>query len=59
MLVGHLLCGLVVGWLAALVSFLSDYSFGGMLMIYVLGATLGVALSVLWMRGPQAELDRT
>ncbi len=48
MLVRHLLCGLVVGWLAALVSFLTGDSLKSMLGVYVSGASLGVGLSVLW-----------
>jgi hypothetical protein len=47
MLLGHLLCGLVVGWLAALASFLMELPLATMLGVYVLGANGGVLLSVL------------
>lgn len=47
MLLGHLLCGLVVGWLAALASFLMELPLVTMLGIYVLGANVGILLSVL------------
>jgi uncharacterized protein YacL len=47
MLLGHLLCGLIVGWLAALASFLMELPLVTMLGVYVLGANIGILLSVL------------
>ena len=51
MMIGHLLCGLIVGWLAAGASLLMGISLETMLGIYVLSGSLGFALSVLWTRG--------
>lgn len=51
MMIGHLLCGLVVGWLAAGASLLMGLSLEAMLGIYVLSGSLGLALSVLWSLG--------
>ncbi len=48
MALGHLLCGLVVGWLAALGCFLMGFSVAAMLGVYVLGTNVGILLSVLW-----------
>ena len=50
-MMGHLLCGLIVGWLAAGVSFWIGHSVGSMLGIYALGASLGYAISLLWSLG--------
>ncbi len=47
MLLGHLLCGLIVGWLAALASFLMELPLVTMLGVYVLGANVGILLSVM------------
>ena len=47
-MIGHLLCGLIVGWLAAGASLLMGLSLEAMLGMYVLSGSLGIALSVLW-----------
>ena len=47
MLLGHLLCGLVVGWLAALTSFWMGLSFEAMLGVYAVSANAAIGLSVL------------
>jgi H+/Cl- antiporter ClcA len=52
---GHLLCGLIVGWLAAAVSFWMGLSVGSMLGVYALGASLGLVFSVLSKRGMRGE----
>lgn len=50
-MIGHLLCGLILGWLAAVAAFALEYSIGSMLGWYALGANLGLVLSVLWSLG--------
>ena len=57
MMIGHLLCGLVVGWLAAGASLLTGSSLETMLGIYVLSGSLGLAFSVLWTQRVQSEGD--
>ncbi len=47
MLLGHLLCGLVAGWLAALASFLAGLSFEAMLGVYAVSAYAAIGLSML------------
>ncbi len=56
-MIGHLLCGLIVGWLAAGASLLIGFSLEAMLGIYVLSGSLRFALSVLWTRGDRSEDD--
>ncbi len=47
MLLGHLLCGLVAGWLAALASFLAGLSFEAMLGVYAVSAYAATGLSMV------------
>lgn len=47
MLLGHLLCGLIFGWLASLASFLMEFSVETMLWVYVLGTSVGMLLGLL------------
>jgi hypothetical protein len=56
-MMGHLLCGLILGWLAAAASFWMGHSLDTMLGIYVLGANLGVLLGVLWSLGLHGGTD--
>ena len=58
MMIGHLLCGLIVGWLAAGASLLMGFSLETMFGIYVLSGSLGFALGVLWTREDRSSDDR-
>lgn len=52
MLVGHLLCGIVVGWSAATWAVLSGFSVAESLVIHYFGSYVGFAAAFLIAAGP-------
>lgn len=58
MLLGHLLCGMVVGWLGALVSLVTGYTVGEAVVVFISAAGLALMIGAAKQVGLSSSVAR-